>query len=222
MAFYIALAWRPIQEDSNIRLLTNAVALDPLSALNSIHGLPFTFDTSSGLIDKSYVDRLELRAANRALLHIPHNGTATPVPDPSETAAAAAITQELNIVRIDVLSLKSQLYDQDEQALDNVLKEETTNATQWLTTYLSNSNGVYRDDYVKINVSGKLIPSMIIPFLTPIFFGTGIVAPSPTIQEITEGVFFSSHPEHYQLYLGNITGINRNTLHLIAAMLGTK
>ena len=171
--------------------------------------MSFTFDTSFGVIDESYVDRLELRAANRALLNLQHNGTPTPVPDSSGTAAAEAITQELNTARIGVLSLKSQLYGHDGQALDNLLKKETANATQFLATCVNNSNGVFRDGHVKIIVSGNLTPPMIIPFLAPSVYGTGIAFPSPTIQEIIEGFFFPSHPEHYQLYLGNITGITK-------------
>lgn len=169
--------------------------------------MSFTFNTSFGEIDESYVDRLELRAANRALLNLQQNGTPSPVPDPSGTAAAEDITQELYRARIGVFSLKSQLYGLDGQALDNLLKNETANATQFLTTCANNSNGVYRDGHVKITVSGKSIHSMMMSFLAPILYGTGIAVPSPRIREFIEGFFFPSHPEHYQLYLGQITEI---------------
>ncbi|KAJ5662065.1 uncharacterized protein N7477_009681 [Penicillium maclennaniae] len=185
----------------------NAIAFDPLSALNSTHGLSFIFNTSFGVIDESYVDRLELRAAKRALLNLQSNGTPTPVPDPSGSVAAEALDQELNTARIGALSLRIQLYGQDGQALNNLLKKETANATQFLTACANNSNGTFRDGHVKIIVSGKLTSAMIMPFLAPLLSGAGIAAPSPTIQEIIEGFFFPSHPEHYQLYLGSITGI---------------
>jgi hypothetical protein len=169
--------------------------------------LSFTFNTSFGIIDESYVDRLELRAATRALLNLQSNGTPTSVPDPSGSVQAEVITQQLNMARIGVMSLKSQLHGQDGEALDNLLKTETANAAEFLTACFNNSNGEFRDGYAIIKIKGKLTTAVILPLLTPMLYGTDTSAPSPTIQELMEGFFFPSHPEHYQLYLGNLTGV---------------
>lgn len=111
------------------------------------------------------------------------------------------------MARIGVMSLKSQLQGQDGEALDNLLKKETANATQFLTACFNNSNVQLKDGYAIIKIKGKSTTAMILPLLTPMLYGTDTSASPPTTQELIEGFFFPSHPEHYQLYLGNVTGV---------------
>jgi len=131
----------------------------------------------------------------------------TPVPDPRGSVKVEAITNQLNQARVDILKLKNQLYGQDGQALDHLLQKETANASEILTTCFDNSNGIFRDGYAIIKMTGKLNTSMIRPLLTTMFHRIDTSTPPPTIREFIHGFFFPSHPEHYQLYLGNMTGV---------------
>lgn len=181
-------------------------ALDPIEALKNSHSLTFRFDTSLGIFDEAYVDRLELRAATRALLNLQSNGTPTAVPDPVGIVNASGITDQLNQIRVSVYSLKLELYGNNGHAVHALLANETETASERLKNCTDASNGTFTDGWVTMEVTSPLVHTLDI-FTLPSMFNIHDDMPPAEATKFTKDFFFPVHPEHYQLITEGGIGI---------------
>lgn len=191
----------------NLQFCLGLSAVDPLEALRGSHGMAFRFDTTLGRFDEAYVDRLELRAATRALLNLQHNGTPIAVPDPSGPAEASQVTEQLNQARASILSLKAQLYRDDGQTLHDLLSNETNTAADRIKACADASNGSFTGGWVTIEVTGKISTPLDIYSSFGAMFSISDDMPPSAAENFTKDFFFPVHPEHYQILSTDGIGI---------------
>lgn len=180
--------------------------MDPLEALKGSHGLAFRFDTTLGRFDEAYVDRLELRAATRALLNLQSNGTPSAVADPVGFVSASEVTEQLNQARASVLNLKEQLFGDDGQALHALLTDETDTAYDRIKNCTDASNGTFTEGYVTMEVTGQASTSLDVYSVQAMFNVSNDMPPSAA-KQFTEDFLFPAHPEHYRLLTTGGIGI---------------
>jgi hypothetical protein len=150
------------------------------------------------------VDRLELRAATRALLNLQNNGTPSAVPDPWGFVDASDVTEQLNQARASVLHLKEQLYDT--QAMHGLLLNETSIAYDRIKRCTDASSGTFTEGWVTMEVTGPSSTSMDIYTLHAMLNVNDDMPPSEATK-FTKDFLFPVHPEHYQLITTNGIGI---------------
>lgn len=189
-----------------MQLSLGASALDPIEALKGSHSLTFRFDTSLGVFDEAYVDKLELRAATRALLNLQSNGTPTAVPDPAGFLNASDITDQLHQLRASVYNLKLELYGNNGRVLHDLLGNETDIASERLENCTNASNGTFTQGWITMQVTAPLIHTLDIYTLTSMF-NIHDDMPSAEATKFTKGFLFPVHPEHYQLLTKGGVGV---------------
>lgn len=150
------------------------------------------------------MDRLELRAANRALLNLQNNGTPKAVPDPSGFVDTSDVTEQLNQARAAVLNIKEQLYDR--QALHDLLKDETKVAHDRIKNCTDASHGSFTEGYVTMQVTGPSSASLNIYPLHAMLSVNDDIPPSEAAK-FTKDFLFPVHPEHYELITTNGIGV---------------
>ncbi|KAL3494974.1 hypothetical protein BJX62DRAFT_233944 [Aspergillus germanicus] len=181
-----------------------SAATSPFEILKSSQGLEITFETSSSLgsFDYAFVDRLELRAANRALLNIQSGGVPVPVPDPEGNANPNEVSKRLFKARDELFKKKMNLYG---QPLLDLLKSETDLANRRMRLCAAASKGSFTSGHVAINVTGNITIEGFLAIIGPLFNTDGL--DEEGIKQIVTQFAFPAHPEHYEVIAGASFGV---------------